>query len=316
MKKGVKLGAQNLLLLNLIKLFFMDVFIICLICAALMFGVEYFGRRHMRLFKLKAESQGGENIVSAVDQVYYGGKESDKREAERLRTRKIKYVLWVLIVFFGAASIVFVSFKDQWLGEWKTENKVETRATVSGAETPLFSVVDYLAIYFSNEKALRYYGTKRRVAYEKASAEYQKYEQELKRAQEKQDEVEIIIQNEKLAEAKAKLDSAEKNWKNFKFIPQNWRINTNLNWLLLFLLVVSVWNVYYIYMSEHENFGLLVATTIVSFFAFALGLIIPFAVFVRGYQEECLFTLRDVVGIILTIWCVISFKKMSDSKIE
>ena len=270
----------------------------------------------MRLFKLKAESQGGENIVSAVDQVYYGGKESDKSEAERLRTRKIKYVLWVLIVFFGAASIVFVAFKDQWLGEWKTENKVETRATVSGAETPLFSVVDYLAIYFSNEKALRYYGTKRRVAYEKASAEYQKYEQELKRAQEKQDEVEIIIQNEKLAEAKAKLDSAEKNWKNFKFIPQNWRINTNLNWLLLFLLVVSVWNVYYIYMSEHENSGLLVATTIVSFFAFALGLIIPFAVFVRGYQEECLFTLRDVVGIILTIWCVISFKKMSDSKIE
>ena len=316
MKKGVKLWAQNLLLLNLIKLFFMDVFIICLICAALMFGVEYFERRHMRLFKLKAESQGGENIVSAVDQVYYGGKESDKSEAERLRTRKIKYVLWVLIVFFGAASIVFVSFKDQWLGEWKTENKVETRATVSGAETPLFSVVDYLAIYFSNEKALRYYGTKRRVAYEKASAEYQKYEQELKRAQEKQDEVEIIIQNEKLAEAKAKLDSAEKNWKNFKFIPQNWRINTNLNWLLLFLLVVSVWNVYYIYMSEHENSGLLVATTIVSFFAFALGLIIPFAVFVRGYQEECLFTLRDVVGIILTIWCVISFKKMSDSKIE
>ena len=316
MKKGVKLGAQNLLLLNLIKLFFMSVIIICLICAALVFGVEYFGRRHMRLFKLKAESQGGENIVSAVDQVYYGGKKSDKSEAERLRTRKIKYVLWVLIVFFGAASIVFVSFKDQWLGEWKTENKVETRATVSGAETPLFSVVDYLAIYFSNEKALRYYGTKRRVAYEKASAEYQKYEQELKRAQEKQDEVEIIIQNEKLAEAKAKLDSAEKNWKNFKFIPQNWRINTNLNWLLLFLLVVSVWNVYYIYMSEHENSGLLVATTIVSFFAFALGLIIPFAVFVRGYQEECLFTLRDVVGIILTIWCVISFKKMSDSKIE
>ena len=310
MKKGVKLGAQNLLLLNLIKLFFMDVFIICLIGVALMFGVEYFERRHMRLFKLKAESQGGENIVSAVDQVYYGGKESDKSEAERLRTRKIKYVLWVLIVFFGAASIVFVSFKDQWLGEWKTENKVETRATVSGAETPLFSVVDYLAIYFSNEKALRYYGTKRRVAYEKASAEYQKYEQELKRAQEKQDEVEIIIQNEKLAEAKAKLDSAEKNWKNFKFIPQNWRINTNLNWLLLFLLVVSVWNVYYIYMSEHENSGLYVATTIVSFFAFALGLIIPFAVFVRGYQEECLFTLRDVVGIILTIWCVISFKKM------
>ena len=292
----------------------MDVFIICLIGVALMFGVEYFERRHMRLFKLKAESQGGENIVSAVDQVYYGGKESDKREAERLRTRKIKYVLWVLIVFFGAASIVFVSFKDQWLGEWKTENKVETRATVSGAETPLFSVVDYLAIYFSNEKALRYYGTKRRVAYEKASAEYQKYEQELKRAQEKQDEVEIIIQNEKLAEAKAKLDSAEKNWKNFKFIPQNWRINTNLNWLLLFLLVVSVWNVYYIYMSEHENFGLCVASTIVSFFAFALGLIIPFAVFVRGYQEECLFTLRDVVGIILTIWCVISFTIQSNKK--
>ena len=155
MKKDVKLGAQNLLLLNLIKLFFMDAFIICLIGVALMFGVEYFERRHMRLFKLKAESQGGENIVSAVDQVYYGGKESDKREAERLRTRKIKYVLWVLIVFFGAASIVFVSFKDQWLGEWKTENKVETRATVSGAETPLFSLVDYLAMYFSKEKALR-----------------------------------------------------------------------------------------------------------------------------------------------------------------
>ena len=154
------------------------------------------------------------------------------------------------------------------------------------------------------------------MAYEKASAEYQKYEQELKRAQEKQDEVEIIIQNEKLAEAKAKLDSAEKNWKNFKFIPQNWRINTNLNWLLLFLLVVSVWNVYYIYMSEHENSGLYVAvaSTIVSFFAFALGLIIPFAVFVWGYQEECLFTLRDVVGIILTIWCVISFTIQSNKK--
>ena len=55
----------------------MSTIIICLVCVALLFGVEYFERRHMRLFKLKAEHQSGEDIATAVEQVYYGGKESD-----------------------------------------------------------------------------------------------------------------------------------------------------------------------------------------------------------------------------------------------
>ena len=140
----------------------MSTIIICLICAALMFGVEYFGRRHMRLFKLKAEHQSGENVGFAVDQVYYGGKAKDKSEAERLRTRKIKYVLWALIVFFGAASIVFVNFKDQWLGEWKSffssENKVEVKAPITKADDYSLSVWDYLTAQFSYENALEYFG--------------------------------------------------------------------------------------------------------------------------------------------------------------
>lgn len=43
------------------------------------------------------------------------------------------------------------------------------------------------------------------MAYEKAQAQCHEYEVKLKQAEEKQDEVEIIIQQEKLAEAKAKL---------------------------------------------------------------------------------------------------------------
>ncbi len=204
MKKGVKLSAQNLLLLNLIKLFFMDVFIICLICAALMFGVEYFGRRHMRLFKLKAESQGGENIVSAVDQVYYGGKESDKSEAERLRTRKIKYVLWVLIVFFGAASIVFVAFKDQWLDEWSTSSRPQQTEFSETAQQK--SEFFDLRLYRDYEDALRYYEQKKISAYEKAETEHAKYQQAVAQAQSRADK---IINEEKLAKAEEKLTSTK-----------------------------------------------------------------------------------------------------------
>ena len=102
----------------------------------------------MRLFKLKAEHQSGENVGFAVDQVYYGGKAKDKSEAERLRTRKIKYVFWALIIFLGVASIVFVNFKDQWLGEWKSffssENKVEVKAPITKADDYSLSVWDYL----------------------------------------------------------------------------------------------------------------------------------------------------------------------------
>ena len=204
MKKGVKLGAQNLLLLNLIKLFFMDVFIICLIGVALMFGVEYFERRHMRLFKLKAESQGGENIVSAVDQVYYGGKESDKREAERLRTRKIKYVLWVLIVFFGAAAAIFDSYKQELLEGWSSLNQSQkTEVSKTATQIPQFF---NLRLYRDYEDALRYYEEKKVSAYKKAETEHAKYQQAVAQAQSRADK---IINEEKLAKAEEKLTSTK-----------------------------------------------------------------------------------------------------------
>ena len=188
----------------------MSTIIICLICAALAFGVEYFGRRHMRLFKLKAGSQSGEDIASAVDQVYYGGKESDKSEAERLRTRKTKYVLWALIVFFGAALIVFVNFKDQWLGEWKSffsSKNAEVSETVQ-QKSEFFN----LRLYWDYEYALRYYEQKKILAKQEAETEYAKCQQALTQAQSQADK---IICEEKLAKAEKKLSSTREAVEKF-----------------------------------------------------------------------------------------------------
>ena len=283
----------------------MDVFIICLICTALMFGVEYFGRRHMRLFKLKAESQGGENIVSAVDQVYYGGKESDKSEAERLRTRKIKYVLWALIVFFGAASIVFVNFKDQWLGEWKSffssENKVEVKAPITKADDYSLSVWDYLAAQFSYEKALEYYGAKRIAEVRDAEAEYKKCEEALKQAQKESDSVKMLSCRTRLNEAEAGLLEARADLATYDKFMHDWKLYLKLNWLILILLLVGVLDLYIELKGDEgvwEGCGV-----VLSFLAAVAGVAWPAILVLNVYQCGMIFTFKDVIGIILTLWC-------------
>ena len=300
-KKGVKLWAQNLLLFNLIKLFFMSVIIICLICAALVFGVEYFERRHMRLFKLKAELQSGEDIASAVDQVYYGGKAKDKSEAEQLRTRKIKYVLWALIVFLGVASIVFVNFKDQWLGEWKSffssESKVETEVPATEVDDYSLSIWDYFATYFSSQKAMRYDLRQKQADYQDALAEYRECEQALKQAQQKQDSEGITIHKAYLDEAKAKVDRIKKDLDSFKYVPSDWKKYVNLNWLLLILFLVNGFILYSV-AKDDDNWRSIAG--ILSLLAVIVGVAWPFAVFL-SFQGDMIFGLRDVIGIILTL---------------
>ena len=237
----------------------MDVFIICLICAALAFGVEYFGRRHMRLFKLKAGSQSGEDIASAVDQVYYGGKESDKSEAERLRTRKTKYVLWALIIFLGVASIVFVNFKDQWLGEWKSffssENKVEAKASATEADDYSLSVWDYLTAQFSYEKALEYYGAKRIAEVKDAEAEYKKCEEALKQAQKESDSVKMLSCRTRLNEAEAGLSEARADLATYDNFMHDWKLYLKLNWLILALLLIGGADLYFTLKGDKKNKG-------------------------------------------------------------
>ena len=295
----------------------MSTIIICLICAALMFGVEYFGRRHMRLFKLKAESQGGENIVSAVDQVYYGGKESDKSEAERLRTRKIKYVLWALIVFFGAASIVFVNFKDQWLGEWKSffssENKVEVKAPITKADDYSLSVWDYLTAQFSYEKALEYYGAKRIAAVKDAEAEYKKCEEALKQAQKESDSVKMLSCRTRLNEAEAGLSEARADLATYDKFMHDWKLYLKLNWLILALLLIGGADLYFTLKGDKKNKGDKAENiwsdccTVLSIIVAFVGVFWPFILWLGGYQCENIFTFKDVIGIILTVWCFVFF---------
>ena len=295
----------------------MDVFIICLICAALMFGVEYFGRRHMRLFKLKAESQSGEDIASAVDQVYYGGKESDKSEAERLRTRKIKYVLWALIIFLGVASIVFVNFKDQWLGEWKSffssENKVEVKAPITKADDYSLSVWDYLTAQFSYEKALEYYGAKRIAEVRDAEAEYKKCEEALKQAQKESDSVKMLSCRTRLNEAEAGLSEARADLATYDNFMHDWKLYLKLNWLILALLLIGGADLYFTLKGDKKNKGdkaeniwsdcCAVLSIIVAF----VGVFWPFILWVHEYQCGMIFTFKDVIGIILTVWCFVFF---------
>ena len=291
----------------------MDVFIICLICAALVFGVEYFGRRHMRLFKLKAESQSGEDIASAVDQVYYGGKESDKSEAERLRTRKIKYVLWALIIFLGVASIVFVNFKDQWLGEWKSffssENKVEVKAPITKADDYSLSVWDYLAAQFSYEKAYRYYGIKKVLAYREVLAECQKLEEELKQEAKDSNEVENFLKSARLKECKAELDIAQQNLQNFDVFMYDWKLYLKLNWLILALLLIGGADLYFTLKGDKKNKGDEAKDTWRDFFSVLsligaiIGVFWPAVLVLCEYQCGIIFAFKDVVGIILVIWC-------------
>ena len=295
----------------------MSTIIICLICVALAFGVEYFERRHMRLFKLKAEHQSGENVGFAVDQVYYGGKAKDKSEAERLRTRKIKYVFWALIIFLGVASIVFVNFKDQWLGEWKSffssENKVEVKAPITKADDYSLSVWDYLAAQFSYEKAYRYYGIKKVLAYREVLAECQKLEEELKQEAKDSNEVENFLKSARLKECKAELDIAQQNLQNFDVFMYDWKLYLKLNWLILALLLIGGADLYFTLKGDKKNKGdkaeniwsdcCAVLSIIVAF----VGVFWPFILWVHEYQCGMIFTFKDVIGIILTVWCFVFF---------
>ena len=291
----------------------MDVFIICLICAALMFGVEYFGRRHMRLFKLKAEHQSGENVGFAVDQVYYGGKAKDKSEAERLRTRKIKYVFWALIIFLGVASIVFVNFKDQWLGEWKSffssENKVEAKASATEADDYSLSVWNYLAAQFSYEKALEYYGAKRIAEVRDAEAEYKKCEETLKQAQKESDSVKMLSCRTRLNEAEAGLSEARADLATYDNFMHDWKLYLKLNWLILALLLIGGADLYFTLKGDKKNKGDEAEDTWRDFFSVLsligaiIGVFWPAVLVLCEYQCGIIFAFKDVVGIILVIWC-------------
>ncbi len=267
----------------------------------------------MRLFKLKAESQSGEDIASAVDQVYYGGKESDKSEAERLRTRKIKYVLWALIIFLGVASIVFVNFKDQWLGEWKSffssENKVEVKAPITKADDYSLSVWDYLAAQFSYEKAYRYYGIKKVLAYREVLAECQKLEEELKQEAKDSNEVENFLKRARLKECKAELDIAQQNLQNFDVFMYDWKLYLKLNWLILALLLIGGADLYFTLKGDKKNKGDEAKDTWRDFFSVLsligaiIGVFWPAVLVLCEYQCGIIFAFKDVVGIILVIWC-------------
>ena len=277
----------------------MDVFIICLICAALMFGVEYFGRRHMRLFKLKAGSQSGEDIASAVDQVYYGGKESDKSEAERLRTRKTKYVLWALIVFFGAASIVFVNFKDQWLGEWKSffsSKNAEVSETVQ-QKSEFFN----LRLYWDYEYALRYYEQKKILAKQEAETEYAKCQQALTQARSQADK---IICEEKLTKAKEKLTSTKEALDEFDSFASDLSNVTVFQYWCYVLFAIGFLSAFYV-LHRKEETGWAVFAFIVLFIGIVVGIIFG----IYDWVTRSLFSVVDLTVILLMVLgCILGVK--------
>ena len=215
-----------------------------------------------------------------------------------MRTRKIKYVLWVLIVFFGTASIVFVNFKDQWLDEWSTSSHPQQTEFSETAQQK--SEFFDLRLYWDYEYALRYYEEKKVLAKEEAEAEYAKYQQAMAHARSRTDK---FIYTEKLTQAKEKLISTQEaldEFDSFAIAINNLKI---IHWSFFALFTSGFLMAFYILYRKEEN-AWTFRVIIILYMGVIAGIFFMCEAFIKDY-----FSFMDLAVLLLMIIAYLLIKK-------
>ena len=290
----------------------MNFIIICLSCCALILAVIYFARRHMQKVRQTCYATPEKELVSMSDLEHVAQSDKARRryDAELQRTRRIAICSIAIIIVVGAAVAVFDSYKKELLDGWSltsTRQNLEKVEQAENLENEL-SFGNWLAAQFSYDKALTYYGAKRIVAVKDAEAEYKKCEEALKQAQKNSDDVKILTCRISLNAATANLSETKSDLEIFDNFMHDWKHYLKLNWLILILLLVSGLDLY-VELTGQENNAWEGWATILSLIATFGGIGWPFISAMNVYQCGIIFTIKDVIGIILTLWCFVFLAK-------
>lgn len=244
--------------------------------------------------------------VSDLERVAKGGKSSRTYDAERQRTRRITICSIAIIIVVGAAVAVFDSYKKELLDGWSLTSTRQNLEKVEQAENleNKLSFWNWLAAQFSYEKALDYYGAKRIAAVKDAEAEYKKCEEALKQAQKDSDDVKILTCRTSLNEATANLSKTKADLEIFDNFMHDWKHYLKLNWLILILLLVGGLDLYF-ELKGIKNNKLELYVFDLSALAALVGIAWPSILVFNVYQCGVIFTIKDLIGIILTLWCIL-----------
>ena len=289
----------------------MNFIIICLSCCALILAVIYFARRHMQKVRQTCYVPPEKELVTMSDLEHVAQSDKARRryDAELQRTRRIAICSIAIIIVVGAAVAVFDSYKKELLDGWSltsTRQNLEKVEQAENLENEL-SFGNWLTAQFSYEKALEYYGAKRIAEVRDAEAEYKKCEEALKQAQKESDSVKMLSCRTRLNEAEAGLSEARADLATYDKFMHDWKLYLKLNWLILILLLVGGADLYFTLKGDKAENIWSDCCTVLSIIVAFVGVFWPFILWLGGYQCENIFTFKDVIGIILTVWCFVFF---------
>ena len=289
----------------------MNFIIICLSCCALILAVIFFARRHMQKVRQTCYVPPEKELVTMSDLEHVAQSDKARRryDAELQRTRRIAICSIAIIIVVGAAVAVFDSYKKELLDGWSltsTRQNLEKVEQAENLENEL-SFGNWLAAQFSYDKALTYYGAKRIVAVKDAEAEYKKCEEALKQAQKESDSVKMLSCRTRLNEAEAGLSEARADLATYDKFMHDWKLYLKLNWLILILLLVGGADLYFTLKGDKAENIWSDCCTVLSIIVAFVGVFWPFILVLHEYQCGMIFTFKDVIGIILTVWCFVFF---------
>ena len=289
----------------------MTFIIVCLVCCALILAVIFFAKRHMQKVRQTCYVPPEKELVSMSDLEHVAQSDKARRryDAELQRTKRIAICSIAVIFVVGAAAAVFDSYKKELLDGWSltsTRQNLEKVEQAENLENEL-SFGNWLTAQFSYEKALEYYGAKRIAEVRDAEAEYKKCEEALKQAQKESDSVKMLSCRTRLNEAEAGLSEARADLATYDKFMHDWKLYLKLNWLILILLLVGGADLYFTLKGDKAENIWSDCCTVLSIIVAFVGVFWPFILWLGGYQCENIFTFKDVIGIILTVWCFVFF---------
>ena len=286
----------------------MTFIIVCLVCCALILAVIFFAKRHMQKVRQTCDATPEKGLVTMSDLEHVAQSDKARRryDAELQRTRRIAICSIAIIIVVGAAVAVFDSYKKELLDGWSLTSTRQNTEKVEEAETldDKLSFGNWLTAQFSYDKAVEYYSAKRIAAVKEAEAEYKRCEEVLKQAQQKSDDVEILTCRTRLNVATGNLSEAKADLEIFDEFMHDWKHYLKLNWLILILLLVSGLDLY-VEVTGKEDDIWEAGAVILSVIAAVGGSGWPFISAMNVYQCGIIFTIKDVIGIILTLWCFV-----------
>ena len=156
-------------------------------------------------------------------------------------------------------------------------------------ESVLLSWLDYLSIYFDEDKAFRYQGQKVSLKYQQAFADYKKCQAALEQAQDENNDTEVVIQRTYLNDAQLILNEAIEYKNNFETFPEKWRQNSDLCWIILVDVICCVFLLYLRKVKYWKDWDVVI-------FLASCALLIIFAIMALIVP---LFTLRDFVHYVI-----------------